>query len=356
MTEIMNIVDTIGRIKQSSARATDSIEHLRAASNAISAVIKEITEISSRMKLISVNASIEASNAGQAGNGFRVVASEFKLLSESTDRAVDDIEKHIQTIRDKIGDVYENVRDNDVNVDSGVTLSRTIEENLSDINRSFQMVNELVERVRTTCEEESAVAGSIESEIGNIESLVRQMDDDAVAVYDSAVLQKNSIRNISVMGERLKAASGELSDLADQSTDTLVSDKILEKLGLVAEEYFSIIEREVLCDEKLLRNDMHRAMLSSFKKSHDQVEAVWTNDINGRFICSIPEAGIANANVREWFRSSVTGEKYVSKVYISGITKNPCITISLPYYKEEQIVGVVGIDLDLGKIENVLHG
>jgi hypothetical protein len=76
------------------------------------------------------------------------------------------------------------------------------------------------------------------------------------------------------------------------------------------------------------------------------VEAVWTNDRKGRFICSIPKAGIANANVREWFKQSIKGQDFVSAIYISAITRNPCITVSAPIKNASgDIVGVVGIDI-----------
>lgn len=44
----------------------------------------EIVDISTMSKLLSINASIEAVNAGMAGRGFGVVAEEMQKLSEQT--------------------------------------------------------------------------------------------------------------------------------------------------------------------------------------------------------------------------------------------------------------------------------
>ena len=73
-----------------------------------------------------------------------------------------------------------------------------------------------------------------------------------------------------------------------------------------------------------------------------------SNDAKGRFICSVPEAGIANAKIRDWFQKSIRGEEFCSKVYISAITKNPCITLSIPIINDDSVIaGVLGIDLKL---------
>jgi hypothetical protein len=39
------------------------------------------------------------------------------------------------------------------------------------------------------------------------------------------------------------------------------------------------------------------------------------------------------------------GLVHISDVYISAITKSPCLTVSLPIYDNSEIVGVLGADL-----------
>jgi methyl-accepting chemotaxis protein len=80
----------------------------------------------------------------------------------------------------------------------------------------------------------------------------------------------------------------------------------------------------------------------------DQIEAIWTNDNKGNFIYSNPPAGIANATVRDWFNESMKGTTYVSNIYISAISKSPCMTISLPIYNtSRQVIGVIGADIGI---------
>lgn len=60
-----------------------------------SAAVEQIGDISSRINLIAVNASIEAARVGEAGRGFAVIANEIQELSRKSEDAVRNIRKNI---------------------------------------------------------------------------------------------------------------------------------------------------------------------------------------------------------------------------------------------------------------------
>ena len=114
------------------------------------------------------------------------------------------------------------------------------------------------------------------------------------------------------------------------------------------ENSFNTIKNKILSNPDLLpfNPDNHKSILESLLSSADFIEAAWTNDANGRFIYSIPHAGITNAKVRDWFRKGMEGENFISPVYVSAITKKPCITLSMPIRDQSNTVtGVAGIDI-----------
>jgi methyl-accepting chemotaxis protein len=79
-------------------------------------------------------------------------------------------------------------------------------------------------------------------------------------------------------------------------------------------------------------------------------DTVWANDSKGRFIYSNPPepAGFTNAKDREWFQAAASGKQYISPVYVSVMTKRPCVTVSLPIFSpNHEIVGVLCADLKL---------
>ncbi len=70
-------VAMMGRINKSSGEITE--------------IIRIINEISDRINLLSLNASIEAARAGDAGRGFAVVAEEVSKLADQTNRSINEI-------------------------------------------------------------------------------------------------------------------------------------------------------------------------------------------------------------------------------------------------------------------------
>ncbi|MCW7462144.1 methyl-accepting chemotaxis protein [Leptospira limi] len=63
----------------------------------MSNILEMIHEIADQTQLLSLNASLEAARAGEAGNGFRVVASEIGKLSERTTDSLKSITKILIT-------------------------------------------------------------------------------------------------------------------------------------------------------------------------------------------------------------------------------------------------------------------
>ncbi len=349
MSEILHIVDTMKAIKETSNTADARIEKLKSTSEDILTIVKKISEISQKMHIIAINASVESARAGQSGNSFAVVAKEFQMLASITDSSVGDISELVDTIQQDINDVYQVSKENASRVDNGVRNSTVIDENLKRIDQSFRDVVKMVGRLGTISETESKLADEMNLRVAHIESLMTRTGSHVSQVYDVARSQNRGIENISKMSRTLNDASSELLDLAESSS--LDKGESLDgHAKTICTEFFTVMEQELCKNPHILGKDaaLHHAMLEQFQSNHAIVEAVWTNEPNGRFICSIPSAGIVNASMREWFRSAIQGETYISKIYISGITKNRCVTLSMPYRdSRSEILGVVGVDLNL---------
>ncbi|WP_094607783.1 hypothetical protein SPSIL_008460 [Sporomusa silvacetica DSM 10669] len=92
----------------------------------------------------------------------------------------------------------------------------------------------------------------------------------------------------------------------------------------------------------------HNAIVNDLLLRQPELEAAWTNLPNGQFVVSLPPAGIANAQTREWFKQAMQGQFYVSEVYVSAISHQPCLTVSLPILDGTgNVIGVLGADLRL---------
>lgn len=104
----MEIVQLLGnRAKETTeitSKVSVSIESLKRESDIINSFVQTITEISNQTNLLSLNASIEAARAGNAGKGFVVVAEEIRKLADDSAKAAGEIRNNVENISAQTAD------------------------------------------------------------------------------------------------------------------------------------------------------------------------------------------------------------------------------------------------------------
>ena len=350
LQEILDIVEIINSIHTSSNKTLSNMEILQKTSREIAKILQTVSNISKQTQLLALNATIESARAGENGKGFAVVASEIHKLADDTNKSVDDINNLIRAIQSEVDGVYSVVRESASRVEDGRSASKNIETNLVRIDNSFNEVFYMMDKISVISKEEVEIAQKVGNQIKEVEEVILQTSKSVEDVCISVNQQKNNMEGIASLGNRLNEASGSLANLF--STDVRVFEGLGSDAQEKAQNTILLIKNELCSRPEIIETknkDTHYSILSNFMQQYPFVEAAWTNDSKGRFICSIPEAGIANANVRDWFKHSICGEEFISTIYISAITRNPCITVSAPFFNSKgEISGVVGIDITIG--------
>jgi methyl-accepting chemotaxis protein len=349
LDSIFEIVNTIGEIRKSSDNTVLYMARLEKTSNEIATILESVEDISQQTHLLALNAAIESARAGNAGRGFAVVADEIGKLSINTSNAVKNVSTLISGIQEEILGVSTMVKENTVNVTKGVIASKNVETNLVSIRQSFEDVLSKVSGIRDISIIEKSFGSDIERRAEDVSQMIRDAEKSVQSVSDAVSRQKDHMRDLSEMSTRLVGSSSALTNLFDSSSFS-GTKYLTPELEKKIQRAFEIMKSAVLSKKEIQSKEpqLHEGILKELLLKHDFIEAAWSNDEKGRFIVSIPPAGIANANVRDWFRESVSGKEYVSGVYISAITKSPCITVSKPITAPAGgIIGVLGLDIRL---------
>ena len=110
-----------------------SMDETRNSARETAKIVKTIDEIAFQTNLLALNASVEAARAGDAGRGFAVVAAEVRALALRCAEAA-------RTTSSLIDDTV-------ARVESGVEISRTVDEQLRGMAERISTVNEVMERI-----------------------------------------------------------------------------------------------------------------------------------------------------------------------------------------------------------------
>ena len=212
ITELNDSIDSNNRIVDDiSIDIENGVESTRKAKS----IVKTIDNISFQINLLALNASVEASHAGEFGRGFAVVADEIKKLATSSAQSAKDTAEIINDIVS--------------------TMSKTQESNgqLVDANKAQ------LEKAIAVSEAMEVLKTSIKELVGKLDH-IKEQSDSQNSVKEEMV---QVIQSLSTNSENNAAISEEVC----ASTETVGADindlvESLEELNVISNQLKKVIE------------------------------------------------------------------------------------------------------------------
>ncbi|MCD9026492.1 methyl-accepting chemotaxis protein [Cohnella silvisoli] len=321
----------------------ERVNDLIAQASKIGEINELIQEIVTQTSLLALNAAIEAAHAGEHGRGFSIVAQEIKKLAEQSGEAVKRSTSIVQNIESGIRQVVSSVDREKNSVSLGLVEMNKTREKMDIIFNSFLKVDQHVSKTLEFAVEQAdrtTATSSLLEEVVESVSLTINSVDDTLAQNKR---QRTEINNLGRVSEELKESADELIAAVQTAGGR-------DWEGAIAADTarWSDLLRTLASDPALagMEEEAHREVLGGWLKRTTGMEAIWSNRSDGSFVFSEPEAGLLNARGREWWKRAMTGETFISEVYISAITKRPCMTVSMPLRRiDGAAFGVIGIDI-----------
>ncbi len=202
ITERVEEAATVGRATSADSAQTEQvIVSLSSAVAAIGEVTNLIQQIASKTNLLALNATIEAARAGDAGQGFAVVAGEVKDLAAQTARATEEIGRQVDTVRERTKAAVETVRRISTSVARMDTLSTTLAEavqqqdaatreiarSIATAAQSSRDVTDRITQVATDAREAGTRATRTQEQIVELTSNAERITHEVVAILRTAV-------------------------------------------------------------------------------------------------------------------------------------------------------------------------
>ncbi len=172
---VQAVIDGMNEIRKSSRITTDVVKTLSERAVAIGKILSVIDEVAGQTKLLALNAAIIASQAGEHGKGFSVVADEIKKLAERTSNSTREIEAVIRGVQDESMKAVEVTDLVERKIEDGVVLSRNSGEALHKIVAGAEKASQRMEEIAKATFEQGKGSGMIREAMERVNDMVAQI-------------------------------------------------------------------------------------------------------------------------------------------------------------------------------------
>jgi len=168
-------IDGMKRIRDAVERSGDVINRLDGRSRQIGAILNVIDEVTDQTELLSLNAAILASQAGEHGKGFAVVADEIKDLAERTASSTSEIGKLIATVQAEVAEAVQAMDTGKGAVEEGQAVVHEAKDVLEGIVSSSAQSSEMSKSIEKATMEQADGARQVKEAMVNIRDMVKQI-------------------------------------------------------------------------------------------------------------------------------------------------------------------------------------
>jgi len=189
--------------------ATEDNLRLQESSKKINKIVEYINSIAKQTNLLSLNASIEAARAGDAGKGFSVVSLEIKKLADETKNSVGEITPIIKEINDRVSS-------------SNAAMNSCIDK-LKEVEKVSVFSREIISKIENAIEKIRAALVELTDMSSTQMSALNEIEGASNSIAKSVEETYNIIVNLSNDIDIHKDKNAQLVQFSDKLCDTALS-------------------------------------------------------------------------------------------------------------------------------------
>lgn len=207
---VRRTIEGMNTIRETIQETSKRIKRLGESSQEIGDIVELINDIADQTNILALNASIQASMAGEAGRGFAVVADEVQRLAERSTNATKQIEVLVSTIQSDTNEAVVSMERSTTDVVGGALLAENAGAALEEIEQVSNQIAMLVQNISSSAREQSSASRSVLDSARQLEEISREADA-------SAATTTNFISKLAALATQLReSAAGFTLPAADR--------------------------------------------------------------------------------------------------------------------------------------------
>jgi twitching motility protein PilJ len=194
---VRRTIDGMNAIRETIQDTSKRIKRLGESSQEIGNIVELINDIAEQTNILALNASIQASMAGEAGRGFAVVADEVQRLAERSTNATKQIEVLVRTIQSDTNEAVVSMERSTTDVVGGALLAENAGAALDEIEQVSNQIASLVQNISGSAREQASAAADVTRRTNKLKQISDQTGKATTATA-------SAISKLSVLASQLR--------------------------------------------------------------------------------------------------------------------------------------------------------
>lgn len=183
---VRRTIDGMNTIRETIQDTSKRIKRLGESSQEIGNIVELINDIAEQTNILALNASIQASMAGEAGRGFAVVADEVQRLAERSTNATKQIDVLVRTIQADTNEAVVSMERSTTDVVGGALLAENAGAALDEIEQVSNQIASLVQNISNSARQQASSAADVTRRTNKLREISRQTGE-AMAATAAAI-------------------------------------------------------------------------------------------------------------------------------------------------------------------------
>lgn len=207
----------------------DTLESLNQYSKNISSITNYMDSIAAKTSLLAINASIEATRAGEAGQGFLVITHEIKVLAEQSKKFSKDIEEMLGSIKICVEQMGTTSQVNFDKIMDTKDAIRKLTQVLGEVLESSYVLNKNIEDTTKTSNQIKVAIHEGQSQVSELQEIIHKSNVQIEEMVGIIGTQEKDLRTLENVNDKVKKLSA-------QQIDIVMGEKVVTELKKIAEE------------------------------------------------------------------------------------------------------------------------
>lgn len=162
---VRDTIDGMNNMREQIQDTSKRIKRLGESSQRIGDIVALIDDIAEQTNILSLNAAIQASMAGEAGRGFAVVSDEVQSLAERSTEATKKIAELVTTIQNDTNDAVQSMEKATQQVIAGTRVADTAGSALAEIENASSRLSILIETISQSSSQQAQVVTEVAEQV-----------------------------------------------------------------------------------------------------------------------------------------------------------------------------------------------